>query len=210
MVQKGVNEVPMNIQSFANNYLGGLKTVLADFDLERYETIVVMLMYAYRDGSQIFVMGNGGSGATASHFVCDMNKGCCLDLDRKFKMICLNDNMPTLLALANDVSYDVVFEAQLKNFFVPGDLVIGISGSGNSENVLRAIRYADGRRAHHRPVRFFRRTPFETADVAFVAPVHDMQKVEDVHMMVVHMIMQTVYGLLHGESAGPCDRTPTR
>jgi D-sedoheptulose 7-phosphate isomerase len=196
----------MNIQSFADSYLGGLKAVLADFDLERYEKIVLMIMDAYHDGAHIFVMGNGGSGATASHFACDINKGCCMDLDRKFKVMCLNDNMPTLLALANDVSYDVVFEAQLKNFFVPGDLVIGISGSGNSENVLRAIRYAG--REGGRTVGlsgFSGGRLSETAEVTFVAPVHDMQKVEDVHMILIHMIMQTVYGLLHGESAGPCD-----
>jgi D-sedoheptulose 7-phosphate isomerase len=198
----------MNIQSFADNYLDGLKTVLAGFDLECYEKIVHMVMDAYRRGSHIFVMGNGGSGATASHFACDINKGCCMDLDRKFKVVCLNDNIPTLLALANDVSYDAVFEEQLKNFFVPGDLVIGISGSGNSENVLRAVQYA--RRQGGRTIGlsgFSGGRLSGMADVAFVAPVHDMQKVEDVHMIIVHMIMQTVYSLLHGETAAPCDQT---
>ena len=200
----------MNIQSFADSYLGGLKTVLADFDLERYEKIVLMIMRAYHGGSHIFIMGNGGSGATASHFACDINKGCCMDLDRKFKVMCLNDNMPTLLALANDVSYDVVFEAQLKNFFVPGDLVIGISGSGNSENVLRAIRYAGREGGRTIGLSGFSGGRLsETADETFVAPVHDMQKVEDVHMILVHMIMQTVYGLLHEKSAGPCDPMAT-
>lgn len=198
----------MNIRSFAGNYLDGLKTVLTGFDFERYETIVHMIMDAYRDGSRIFIMGNGGSGATASHFACDINKGCCMDLEKKFKVMCLNDNMPTLLALANDVSYDVVFEAQLENFFVPGDLVIGISGSGNSENVLRAIRYAGRKGGRTIGLSGFSGGHLSKAvDVAFVAPVHDMQKVEDVHMILVHMIMQTVYGLLHGETAASCDST---
>lgn len=193
----------MNIHSFVDSYLDGLKSVLARFDHECYEKIVHMIMDAYSKESHIFIMGNGGSGATASHFACDINKGCCLDLDKKFKVMCLNDNIPTLLALANDVSYDVVFEEQLKNFFVPGDLVIGISGSGNSENVLKAVRYA-GREGG----RTIGLTGFSggrlsgEADVTFVAPVEDMQKVEDVHMIVVHMLMQTVYGLLHGKDAG--------
>lgn len=198
----------MNIQSFADSYLDGLKSVLADLDLECYEKIVLMIMDAYNNGAHIFIMGNGGSGATASHFACDINKGCCMDLERKFKVMCLNDNLPTLLALANDVSYDVVFEEQLKNFFVPGDLVIGISGSGNSENVLRAIRYA--RNGGGRTIGlsgFSGGRLSKEAETAFVAPVHDMQKVEDVHMIFVHMIMQTVYGLLHGEPAVPCDVT---
>ncbi len=200
----------MNIQSFADNYLSGLKTVLADFDIERYEKIVHMIMAAYHDESHIFIMGNGGSGATASHFACDINKGCCMDLDKKFKVMCLNDNMPTLLALANDVSYDVVFEEQLKNFFKPGDLVIGISGSGNSENVLRAVRYANREKGRTIGLSGFSGGRLsETAHIAFVAPVHDMQKVEDVHMIFVHMAMQTVYGLLHGETTGPCDPMAT-
>ena len=200
----------MNIQSFADNYLDGLKMVLADFDLECYEKIIHMIMDAYHDGSRIFIMGNGGSGATASHFACDINKGCCMDLDRKFKVMCLNDNMPTLLALANDVSYDVVFEEQLKNFFVPGDLVIGISGSGNSENVLRAIRYANQEGGHTIGLSGFSGGRLsQTAEVSFVATIHDMQKVEDVHVILVHMIMQTVYGLLHEETTGPCDPMAT-
>ena len=67
-------------------------------------------------------MENGGSGSTASHWVCDINKGCCLDKKKKFKMFCLNDNIPTLLAYANDLSYENVFVEQLKNFFEPGDV----------------------------------------------------------------------------------------
>ena len=201
----------MNIQSFADKYLTGLKTVLADLDLERYEKIAHMIMDAYHNDARIFIMGNGGSGATASHFACDINKGCCIDLEKKFKVMCLNDNVPTLLALANDVSYDVVFEEQLKNFFVTGDLVIGISGSGNSENVLRAIRYAN--REGGRTIGlsgFSGGTLSETAHVSFVAPVHDMQQVEDVHMIFVHVMMQTVYGLLHGdETSGPCEPIAT-
>jgi D-sedoheptulose 7-phosphate isomerase len=143
-------------------------------------------------------MGNGGSGSTASHFACDINKGCCLDLEKKFKMLCLNDNLPTLLALANDVSYDSVFVEQMKNFFNSGDVVIGISGSGNSENVLQAITYA--KTMGGRTVGF---SGFsggklsQIVDIAFVAEIDDMQKVEDVHMIVVHMIMQAVYKALH-------------
>ncbi len=143
-------------------------------------------------------MGNGGSGATASHFTCDINKGCCMDLNKKFKMICLNDSLPTLLALANDVSYDAVFVEQLKNFFLPGDLVIGISGSGNSPNVLRAIEYA---RVHQGVTiglsGFSGGKLASLADIAWIAPVEDMQKIEDMHMIVVHMIMQAVRNRLH-------------
>jgi D-sedoheptulose 7-phosphate isomerase len=160
--------------------------------------MVRIIMDAYSRGAHIFVMGNGGSGSTASHLACDINKGCCIDLDKKFKMLCLNDNVPTMLALANDMSYEAVFEEQLKNFFNPGDLTIGISGSGNSENVLRAIRYAaahDGRTIGWSG--FGGGELAKIAQLAFVVDSDDMQQVEDAHMVVAHMIMQSVHTALH-------------
>ncbi len=105
--------------------------------LLEFEEFIAELDRAYRREANIFIFGNGGSAATASHFACDMNKGVGHGKDKKFKVMCLNDNLPTLLAYANDVSYEDVFVEQLKNFMGEGDLVVGISGSGNSENVVR-------------------------------------------------------------------------
>lgn len=186
------------MNTFSEQYITRLKQVLDAFDHEAFNRMVTGVLDAYERGAQIFTMGNGGSGATASHLACDINKGCCSDLDKRFRMICLNDNMPTMLALANDVSYEAVFEEQIKNFFNPGDLVIGISGSGNSENVLRAIRYA----ASHGGKTigwcgFGGGRLAELVDLPFVASSHDMQQVEDAHMVVAHMLMQAVYGALH-------------
>ena len=107
----------MDFKQFAVGYLGELKTVLDGFDLERFDDLIQALLDAYENERQIFIMGNGGSASTASHFVCDLNKGCCLDLGKKFKVICLNDNLPSLMAYANDISYESVFVEQLKNFF---------------------------------------------------------------------------------------------
>ncbi|MEJ2040151.1 MAG: SIS domain-containing protein [Desulfosarcinaceae bacterium] len=193
----------MNVNSFARQYLTRLKTVMDHFDLQAYEQMVSIMLEAYRADAHIFVMGNGGSGATASHLACDINKGCCLDLDKKFKMLCLNDNMPTMLALANDISYESVFEEQLKNFFSPGDLVIGISGSGNSENVLRAVRHAaanGGRTIGW--CGFDGGKLAKLVDLAFVARSDDMQQVEDAHVILAHMLMQTVHRALHTEADG--------
>jgi D-sedoheptulose 7-phosphate isomerase len=189
----------------ARNYLTNLKTVIDGFDLAMYDRMVVDLLEAYANKAKIFVMGNGGSGATASHLACDINKGCCLDLDRKFKMICLNDNIPTMLALANDISYEVVFEEQMKNFFEPGDLAIGISGSGNSENVLRAMRYAAAHGGRTQGWCGFGGGKLaKLVDLAFVVPSNDMQQVEDAHIIVAHMLMQSLFKALHGDSAGTC------
>jgi len=195
----------INIENFAKHYLVELKEVLDHFDFERFEKIIQLMLDAYDNGNNIFVMGNGGSGSTASHFACDINKGCCLDLEKKFKVMCLNDNLPTLLALANDVSYDSVFVEQMKNFFNSGDVVIGISGSGNSENVLQAITYAKNMGGRTVGLSGFSGGKLsQIVDIAFVAEIDDMQKVEDVHMIVIHMIMQAVYKTLHEGAAMDC------
>jgi D-sedoheptulose 7-phosphate isomerase len=191
----------MDFNRFADEYLTRLKQVIDAFDLKAFDKTVQMILDAYQQQSHIFIMGNGGSGATASHLACDINKGCCIDLEKKFKMLCLNDNMPTMLALANDISYEAVFEEQIKNFFNPTDVVIGISGSGNSENVLRAISYAA---AHGGKTigwsGFGGGKLAEMVDLAFVVNSDDMQQIEDVHMIVAHMIMQSVHAALHHDT----------
>ena len=193
----------MENSKFAEQYIGRLKEVLDAFDGNAFAAMVDAVLDAYSRGAHIFIMGNGGSGSTASHLACDINKGCCIDLEKKFKMICLNDNMPTMLALANDLSYESVFEEQLKNFFNPGDLVVGISGSGNSENVLRAVGYAaahGGKTAGWSGFGGGRLAAM--VDLAFVVQSHDMQQVEDAHMVLAHMLMQAVHGVLHPDASG--------
>ena len=191
----------IDTKAFADQYLSELSDLLKLFDIDQFEQILSRILDAYKGEKTIFIMGNGGSGSTASHFACDINKGCCVDLDKRFKVLCLNDNLPTLLALANDIGYDVVFEEQLRNFFKAGDLVIGISGSGNSENVLRAIRYAKDHGGETVGLSGFSGGKLsKLADVPFVAKVNDMQKIEDIHMIVVHMLMQAVHGALHPDS----------
>ncbi len=188
-------------RDFAGQYLNGLKSVFDRFDFEAFDAIAECILEAYRGDRTIFTMGNGGSASTASHFAVDINKGCCLDLEKKFKLICLNDNICTLLALANDISYDSVFVEPLKNFFRPNDLVIGISGSGNSENVLKAIRYAKERGGKTIGLTGFSGGRLaRTADIALIAASDDMQKVEDLHLIVVHMILQAVHRSLHPEN----------
>lgn len=176
---------------FSIEYLSRLNDVLAAFPHERFEEIGQALLTAYHKEKQVFIMGNGGSGSTASHFVCDINKGCCLPLEKKFKVMCLNDNIPSILAYANDLSYDKIFIEPIKNFLKRGDLVIGISGSGNSENVLQAVEYGNTKNAKTIGLSGFDGGKLaQIADIPFVVKIHDMQKVEDVHMIVVHMLMQ--------------------
>jgi len=182
------------VQELVTEYIRELKETIDFISLDDFEDLINTLIRAYNDGKSIFTMGNGGSGSTASHFVCDINKGVCVGLPKKLKVICLNDNMPIILAYANDTSYDDVFVEQLKNFLNAGDVVIGISGSGNSTNVIKAFRYSnDGGAVTVALTGFDGGELSKIAKIPIIIPVNDMQKVEDVHMIMVHMIMQVLY-----------------
>jgi len=188
----------MNV--FSKEYLGQLRQMLDLFPHEQFEKMIDCLLAAYAEGRRIFIMGNGGSAMTASHFACDLNKGCSLGRDRRFKAICLNDSIPTLLAYANDLSYEQVFVEQLKNFHVPGDVVMGISASGNSANVLRAIEHAN--RCEGVTIGwcgFNGGALGPMVRIPLVIRFQDMQKIEDLHMIIAHMTMQRINAAITGQ-----------
>lgn len=146
---------------------------------------------ARESGNTVYLLGNGGSGSTASHIVCDLAKGTIKGGERRLKAVSLAENIPLMLAWANDTEYANIFVEQLRNLLESGDVVVGISGSGNSENVVRALEYAgekdcttiaftgyDGGRIK------------KIADVSVHVPVDDMQVVEDVHLVVGHLLMR--------------------
>ena len=181
----------MEINDFAKNYLGDLKELINTIDINEITEFIKELENTYKNGKTIFIMGNGGSAATASHFVCDINKGVSLKLQKKFKVLCLNDNIPIILAYSNDISYDSVFIEQLKNFIMNDDLVIGISGSGSSKNVLNAIEYSN--KVGARTFGIIGCDGGKLKDIAqksFIVRSFDMQKIEDCHMILTHLIMQ--------------------
>lgn len=181
------------MDGFSTQYIQDLKNLLDTFPHDQFEKLIEAMLDCCRRGKRIFVMGNGGSASTASHWICDINKGCCLDQEVKFKMICLNDSISTMLAYANDLSYDEVFVEQLKNFFEPGDVVIGISGSGNSRNVLKAIEYANQNGGITAGLCGYTGGKlYDMVHIPILAKVDDMQKVEDVHLIVAHMAMQKI------------------
>jgi len=176
---------------FSHTYIKELSNILNLFPHKQFELLVEVMLDAYNKDKTIFVMGNGGSTSTASHWASDINKGCCFEQEKKFKMICLNDSLPTILAYANDLSYDDVFVEQLKNFFRSGDLIIGISASANSTNVLKAIEYANKNGSTTVGLCGFSGGELkEIAHIPLHVDVNDMQKVEDVHLIIAHMTMQ--------------------
>jgi D-sedoheptulose 7-phosphate isomerase len=121
---------------------------LLDGQAPKLAEIVSMLDKARERGSTIFIMGNGGSASTASHMANDLNKTACKEGGKRFKMMALTDNVPIMLAIGNDISYDDIFVEQLKNFLGKDDIVMGLSGSGNSKNVLKALEYANSKGAY--------------------------------------------------------------
>ena len=153
-----------------------------------------VLRDAYEQQKTIFVLGNGGSAATASHLAADLNKGACLKATKKFRVISLTDCVPWMSAIANDLDYESVFVEPLKNFAAPGDVVMGISGSGNSPNVLRAIEDARQLGCTTVGVCGYDGGKLKGAvDCCFHADVDDMQLAEDTHMVLVHILMRILH-----------------
>jgi len=173
------------------NYFEKLKNTLDILKKEDLNTLMNVLVEARNKEKQIFIMGNGGSAATASHYVCDFNKGISYGKERKFKFICLNDNIPSLMAYGNDISYNDIFVNPLRTYFKPGDLVIGISGSGNSENVVRAIQYANDNNGVTIGLTGYSGGKVkEYCKFNIHIPINDMQITEDIHMILDHCMMK--------------------
>ncbi|MBI3955596.1 SIS domain-containing protein [Candidatus Gottesmanbacteria bacterium] len=132
--------------SFTQDYISDLVKCLNELDLKKLEKIVDVLLDTYRNGRKVFVMGNGGSASLASHFACDLSKGTLQRIydesEKRFKVYALTDNVAILTAYANDCSFEDVFVQQLRNLVDKKDVVIVISGSGNSRNLINAIKYA--------------------------------------------------------------------
>src|SRR3954452_2026399 len=175
--------------TFAANYKEDLLNAVNRIDLDKVEKATAWLREARDTDHHIFTCGNGGSASTASHFVCDIIKGASYQREKRFRIMALTDSLPTLTAYSNDVNYECVFVEQLKNFAEPGDVLIAISGSGNSPNVLRAMEYANSVGCH--TIALSGRDGGKLGPLAEthirVAHPH-MGRIEDGHMIVLHMI----------------------
>lgn len=187
------------------DYYGKLARIATALDYAQVDHAADLVEDAWKCGRQIFTFGNGGSASTASHWACDWGKGISYGRDRRVRVICLCDNLPTLLAYANDVGYKSVFVEQLKSLMRRGDLVVGVSGSGNSRNVLEAILWANTCGGTTLGVSGFDGGELkEMAQHSVHVPVDDMQIVEDLHLAFGHFVMQR----LTGKTAWPaCPQT---
>ena len=175
--------------NFPAQYKTEVLKAIETVDLAKVNQAIELFKDARAAGRHIFVCGNGGSASTASHFACDIVKGASYNRGQRFRIMALTDQIATLTAYANDVSYDCVFVEQLKNFAEPGDVVMAISGSGNSPNVLQAVEYANS--IGCRTIALSGRNGGKLGPMAQLnlqASNPHMGRIEDVHMIVMHMI----------------------
>lgn len=185
----------------AQQYIDLVKSTLDELDPKALDALVEAFHTTYEKGGNIYTMGNGGSGASASHAAGDFLKGASYGLDKRFKMICLNDNLPSMMAIANDIGWESIFVEPLKNFLTQDDLVIGISGSGNSKNVVNALEYANAKGATTVAMSGFKGGKIsQIAAVNVHAPVMDMEVTEDIHMVIFNIVKKQMMARLMGDN----------
>ena len=172
---------------------------IRELDVEEINRALNLLQTAFKNENTVYIFGNGGSASTASHYQNDFNKGISEHTEKKFRFQCLNDNIATVMAIANDIGYEEIFRFQLKGRLQPGDVIVAISGSGNSANVLNAVEYA---KSHGNPVIGI--TGFDggklktLSNVSLHVPIKSMQITEDIHMIFDHLMMSVFYQSLAG------------
>ena len=175
------------------NYITLLQQTIDQLPKEKIAKVIDLLHAARFSGRQVFIMGNGGSASTASHFVCDLSKNTRREGWPRYKVIGLSDNMAVFSAYANDEGYENVFSEQLANLLVPDDIVIAISASGNSRNVVNAIQYAKSQNAFTIGFTGFDGGILGTlVDINLHINSNIIEHVEDLHLVLEHMIIKSL------------------
>ncbi len=178
-----------SVEDFADDYFTKLKAVMDAIPREKIARVVEILMDAYRQDRHIFIMGNGGSASNAAHFACDLAKTPVEEHSHRLRAMSLTENLPLFTAWSNDTHYFFGFAEQLKNLMNSGDVVIGISGSGNSQNVLNGIAYAKSIGGKTIGLIGFSGGKLkDLVDMHLIVPSDNMQRVEDLHLVLTHLI----------------------
>jgi D-sedoheptulose 7-phosphate isomerase len=188
----------MNDQIFVTHYLEELAAIVEKVSQQEICNVMALLYQAWQEGKQVFIAGNGGSASTATHFTCDLSKYCNVEGKPRFKAICLNDNIPLVSALTNDLGWDKVYSEQLRNLFNKGDYLIVISvhgGSGAdkagiwSQNILLAAKYVQENGGKVIGFSGFDGGAIkQVADACIVAPVNSTPQVEGFHVVLTHLL----------------------
>ena len=177
------------MHDWIGNYIARQKEALDSIPADGVANLVGLLREAWRADRQIFVFGNGGSAANASHFVTDLGKGASDKISRRFRCMSINDNTAWMTALGNDYAFDQVFAKQLANFGREGDVVLAMSVSGNSPNLVKAFEWANEHQL--KTVALVGRKRGKLAEIASHVIVIDSEhygRVEDAHMTICHLL----------------------
>ncbi len=204
---KKANNFKESALHFIDSYFQEVIKCIVLLEKQPLEQMIELIMNAYRNDKKIYILGNGGSASTASHIACDLGKGTLARVydrnEKRLHVVSLTDNVAIMTAYANDLSYDDIFLQQLRNLVEKDDVVIAISGSGNTKNVLNAVSYAKKLGA-----KTIGLTGFETggklaeiADLSIIAKTNHYGPLEDVHMMIGHLVSAAVASAKHAESA---------
>ena len=188
----------MDNRDFIESYLSELKRIAAVVSVADIDAAIGLLFEAWRNDSQVFTCGNGGSASTATHFACDLAKTTIVPGKKRLRAECLNDNIPLMLALVNDEGFENLYYEQLQSKFRPGDVLICISVHGGagadraglwSQNLLKAMRYAREKGGKTIGLSGFDGGPMkELADVCIVVPACSTPQVESFHLALEHLI----------------------
>ena len=192
------------IEQFVVDYLSGLQRALELVSPQQVAAFIRRLVETYRSGGQVFIIGNGGSAAMASHMACDLSKTVfgsrTMDARRRFRVMALTDNTPLITAWANDVGYECVFAEQLRTWVGSGDLVIAITGSGNSLNIIEAVEVACTLGAHTFGLLGFDGGQIkDLVDEYVLVPVENYGYVEDIHLALDHIVTAYLHMVIGDE-----------
>ena len=181
------------MQTIVNSYFDDVVQTMRNMPVATIDRIVEALMQAYESSRMIYLFGNGGSAALASHFACDLGKGAANGSGKRFQVLALTDNVPLITAWANDARYEDIFAEQLINFVRPDDIAFAISGSGRSPNVLKALKVAREAGAFTVGLTGFQGGEMKgLCDLCVVVPSDNMQIIEDLHLSVTHAVFTAV------------------
>ena len=191
----------------AKDYMDRVCREIQSLDIDQLENFSQVIEDAYHAGKFVFIIGNGGSGANASHLCEDLAKCTLRDFEeqKRLRVLSLTDNAPWLMAVANDIAYDRVFVEQLKNLASPGDVLLAISGSGNSPNILKAVEWAKAHGMTTLGITGFGGGKLrELAAKNLHVEVDDMGIVESLHQVVFHWVIDDIYRRISGPDAPAC------
>jgi len=183
------------MKAYIDEYTASLNGVMSNLDPVQFEKIIAILTDAYKNDRQVFIAGNGGSAGTANHFVCDFGKNAVPFTGtgpgkRRFRVISVSDDIEKITALGNDIAFEEIYRQQLINLMREGDVLIVVSASGNSPNIVKACEYAKEIKSQIIALAGFNGGKIKDfADAAIVVPLESYEQIEDIHLIILHMIV---------------------